>query len=101
MCCLFCLFVCLFAGHETRRGESEAMRKMLEKLGLRIVEMVDPGRLDGGDVLFTGKEFFVGQSKRTNEVRRNDPGQPLNIQYSSSTFRVGYLNWQLPSLVTR
>ncbi len=44
------------------------MKEMMEKLGLKIVEMVEPGRLDGGDVLFTGKEFFVGQSKRTNQV---------------------------------
>ena len=44
------------------------MKKMMESLGLKIVEMKDPGRLDGGDVLFTGKEFFVGQSSRTNEV---------------------------------
>ena len=44
------------------------MKKMMEKLGLKIVEMVEPGRLDGGDVLFTGKEFFVGLSSRTNEV---------------------------------
>ncbi len=45
------------------------MKKMMEHLGLKIVEMVEPGRLDGGDVLFTGREFFVGQSKRTNAVR--------------------------------
>ncbi len=44
------------------------MKQMMEKLGLRLVEMVDPGRLDGGDVLFTGREFFVGLSSRTNEV---------------------------------
>ena len=44
------------------------MKKMMETLGLKIVEMEEPGRLDGGDVLFTGREIFVGQSKRTNEV---------------------------------
>ena len=59
-------------GHGNRRGENGAMKRMMEKLGLRTVEMEDPGRLDGGDVLFTGKEFFVGQSKRTNAVRKRD-----------------------------
>jgi hypothetical protein len=44
------------------------MKEMVKKLGLRIVEMVEPGLMDGGDVLFTGKEFFVGQSTRTNKV---------------------------------
>ncbi len=39
-------------------------------LGLNVVEMVDPGRMDGGDVLFTGREFFVGLSQRTNEVSK-------------------------------
>lgn len=40
----------------------------MERLDLKIVEMTDPGRMDGGDVLFTGREFFVGQSQRTNKV---------------------------------
>lgn len=44
------------------------MKRVMEQLGLKVVEMVEPGRLDGGDVLFTGREFFVGQSTRTNEV---------------------------------
>ena len=56
------------SGHESRRGESVSMKKMMAQLGLKIVEMVEPGRLDGGDVLFTGKEFFVGISSRTSEV---------------------------------
>lgn len=44
------------------------MRAMMEKLGLNVVEMKPPGLMDGGDVLFTGKEFFVGLSTRTNKV---------------------------------
>ncbi|XP_010714264.2 N(G),N(G)-dimethylarginine dimethylaminohydrolase 1 [Meleagris gallopavo] len=46
----------------------EAMKKVLESLNLNMVEMVDENAtLDGGDVLFTGREFFVGLSKRTNQ----------------------------------
>ncbi|XP_057316436.1 N(G),N(G)-dimethylarginine dimethylaminohydrolase 1-like [Hydractinia symbiolongicarpus] len=33
----------------------------------KIIQMESPAQLDGGDVIFTGHEFFVGQSKRTNE----------------------------------
>ncbi|XP_044288392.1 N(G),N(G)-dimethylarginine dimethylaminohydrolase 1 isoform X2 [Varanus komodoensis] len=45
----------------------EAMKRALESLNLNIVEMTDDhATLDGGDVLFTGREFFVGLSKRTN-----------------------------------
>ncbi|XP_026776329.2 N(G),N(G)-dimethylarginine dimethylaminohydrolase 1 isoform X1 [Pangasianodon hypophthalmus] len=55
-------------GAESRRGETEAMKNALKALGLNIVEMTDESaRLDGGDVLFTGQEFFVGLSKRTNQ----------------------------------
>lgn len=44
------------------------MKAVMENLGLRIVEMKEPGCMDGGDVLFTGREFFVGISQRTNKV---------------------------------
>lgn len=45
------------------------MKEALGKIsGLSIVEMTDPARMDGGDVLFTGREFFVGLSDRTNQV---------------------------------
>uniref|UniRef100_A0A8C0IJ99 Dimethylarginine dimethylaminohydrolase 1 n=2 Tax=Chelonoidis abingdonii TaxID=106734 RepID=A0A8C0IJ99_CHEAB len=46
----------------------DAMKRALESLNLNIVEMTDENAtLDGGDVLFTGREFFVGLSKRTNQ----------------------------------
>ncbi|XP_071421142.1 N(G),N(G)-dimethylarginine dimethylaminohydrolase 1 isoform X3 [Pithys albifrons albifrons] len=49
-------------------GKVEAMKRVLESLNLNIVEMVDENAtLDGGDVLFTGREFFVGLSRRTNQ----------------------------------
>ncbi|RXN11975.1 N(G),N(G)-dimethylarginine dimethylaminohydrolase 1 [Labeo rohita] len=49
-------------------AETEAMKTALTELGLNIVEMTDESAtLDGGDVLFTGREFFVGLSKRTNQ----------------------------------
>lgn len=50
-----------------RRKETAAVKKILEELKLRVVEMTDENAtLDGSDVLFTGREFFVGISKRTN-----------------------------------
>ncbi|KAF5901433.1 N(G),N(G)-dimethylarginine dimethylaminohydrolase 1 isoform X1, partial [Clarias magur] len=55
-------------GALSRRGETVAMKNILKKLGLNIMEMMDESAtLDGGDVLFTGQEFFVGLSKRTNQ----------------------------------
>ena len=35
------------------------MKAVMEKLGLKIMEMRAPGRMDGEDVLFTGKEFLL------------------------------------------
>ncbi|XP_044157980.1 N(G),N(G)-dimethylarginine dimethylaminohydrolase 1 isoform X2 [Bufo gargarizans] len=46
----------------------EAVKKALQDLQMNVVEMTDEtATLDGGDVLFTGREFFVGLSKRTNQ----------------------------------
>ncbi|XP_010080815.1 PREDICTED: N(G),N(G)-dimethylarginine dimethylaminohydrolase 1-like, partial [Pterocles gutturalis] len=53
---------------ENEQEKVEAMKRVLESLNLNIVEMVDENAtLDGGDVLFTGREFFVGLSRRTNQ----------------------------------
>ncbi|KAH1018778.1 hypothetical protein HUJ05_006481, partial [Dendroctonus ponderosae] len=49
---------------------TETIRVVLKKeLDMPIIEMSDENaRLDGGDVLFTGREFFVGISYWTNEA---------------------------------
>lgn len=50
-----------------RRGEEEAVEKVLEQLnGYKIVHIDAPGTMDGGDILFTGKHLLVGLSHRTN-----------------------------------
>lgn len=54
-------------GHSSRRGESIRIKKALLDVGLSVLEMEEPATLDGGDVLFTGKEFLVGLSERTNQ----------------------------------
>ncbi|XP_056596833.1 N(G),N(G)-dimethylarginine dimethylaminohydrolase 2 [Triplophysa dalaica] len=57
---------------QQRRSEAEAVRRVMNELGLTVVEMGDEeggsggATLEGSDVLFTGKEFFVGISKHTN-----------------------------------
>ncbi|XP_067830062.1 N(G),N(G)-dimethylarginine dimethylaminohydrolase 1-like [Heptranchias perlo] len=50
-----------------RRKEVETVKCILEELKLRVYEVKDEkATLDGSDVLFTGREFFVGISKWTN-----------------------------------
>ena len=58
-------------GHPTREGESAKMQETLEEMGIEThhLQKIDPrATLDGGDVLFTGREFLVGLSRRTNKV---------------------------------
>lgn len=55
-------------GAASRLGEADSTAAALESLGLRVIRMAHPGRLDGGDVLFTGREFFVGLSARSNRA---------------------------------
>lgn len=46
----------------------DTIRSILSKeLNLPMIEITDPkAKLDGGDILFTGREIFVGVSQRTN-----------------------------------
>lgn len=57
-------------GSPNRAKETENIRTVFKKeLDIPIVEIADANaKLDGGDVLFTGKEFFVGLSPWTNEA---------------------------------
>ena len=57
----------------SRKRETRLMRPVLEELGLQIIEADDPdAQMDGGDVLFTGREFLVGLSRRTNAVSTHE-----------------------------
>jgi dimethylargininase len=50
-----------------RLKEVDIIRTILRREGLSIVDIKDPlATIDGGDVLFTGREFFVGLSRTTN-----------------------------------
>ena len=65
-------------GHPSRRGETKAIRDILEKFQMEIIQMIEPAMMDGGDVLFTGHEFFAGLTKRTNQE---------GIQFLRDTFQ--------------
>ena len=70
-------------GHVSRKAETITIKEALESLGLQTIVMENPAELDGGDVLFTGKEFFVGLSKRTNNegvraLKDAFPGYPVH-----------------------
>ncbi|MET0736023.1 MAG: dimethylargininase [Microbacterium sp.] len=54
------------AGAESRRGESATVRSAIAGSGLELAEIVEPGTLDGGDILKVGSTVYVGASSRTN-----------------------------------
>jgi dimethylargininase len=59
--------VITWMGASERRGEEVQVKAALLKAGIqRVFEIQPPGFLDGGDVLYTGKDLFVGLSKRSN-----------------------------------
>mmetsp|Transcript_21654 Transcript_21654/g.69730 ORF Transcript_21654/g.69730 Transcript_21654/m.69730 type:complete len:272 (-) Transcript_21654:11-826(-) len=55
-------------GHPSRRPEVAAIREALQSIGYTVHSTEEPATLDGGDVLFTGEELFVGLSSRTNDA---------------------------------
>ena len=69
----------------SRRKEASIIKAMLRKEGLNIIEMNDPQAvLDATDVFFTGREFFVALSKRTNiegakKVAASFPDYPVSL----------------------
>jgi len=56
-------------GEASRRGEEKDVKLLLQGMGYQISEIVEPGTLEGGDVLVTDfGVIFVGLSKRTNSA---------------------------------
>ena len=53
-------------GAEERRSEVIAAERSVRDAGYRVVRIVQPGTLDGGDVLKFGGTVYAGQSGRTN-----------------------------------
>lgn len=50
-----------------RRGETAGAERAVRDLGLRVVQ-IEPGTLDGGDVLRAGDTAYVGLGGRTNGI---------------------------------
>jgi dimethylargininase len=53
-------------GAERRRPEVIAAERSVRRAGYRVVRIVEPGTLDGGDVLKFGGTVYVGRGGRTN-----------------------------------
>lgn len=67
-----------------------------KELDIPIVEIADANaKLDGGDVLFTGKEFFVGLSQWTNEAGAKAVAAAFP-EYPCVPIKVSLLHYNMP-----
>jgi len=55
-------------GAPARRAEVPGVAGILRSLGLRTVQIREPGTVDGGDVLQAGHTVYVGRGGRTNSA---------------------------------
>ncbi|MEV0894114.1 dimethylargininase [Promicromonospora sp. NPDC050262] len=60
------LMVLTRPGALSRRGEIESMRPVAEATGREVAEIIEPGTLEGGDILKVGRTVYVGRTARTN-----------------------------------
>ena len=72
------------SGATGRRGERAGVREAVEAHGYRVVDVVEPGTLDGGDVLKHGHVVWVGVGGRTNpagveQLRRAWDGHRVEV----------------------
>ena len=66
--CLRDAAIVLRPGTETRFGEAAHMLPVLEQRFDHVIELSGDGFIDGGDVLLTDTEAFIGLSERTNQA---------------------------------
>ena len=64
--CLPELAVLMRPGAPSRLGEVAHMAPILRGLFDTVLEIMEPGFIEGGDILVTSKEILVGRSARTN-----------------------------------
>ncbi|KAI8491147.1 N(G),N(G)-dimethylarginine dimethylaminohydrolase 1 [Branchiostoma belcheri] len=84
---------------KTRRKEIDTIERVLTDLGLEVHRMRDEkAMLEGGDVVFTGQEFFVG-----NSVCSNRAGQAILAEtfpeYPVHSIRLDYPKFHLKGVI--
>jgi dimethylargininase len=73
-------------GAPSRLGEIQLIREAILKYRAEVMQIVEPGSMDGGDVCQADEHFFIGISARTNVEGARQLGAILNAHgYSSST----------------
>ena len=60
--------ILLRPGAPSRRGEVEAIKQPLGEIFDRLISLPEFGLVDGGDVLVTENDAFIGRSERTDQA---------------------------------
>ena len=80
-------------GTASRLGETEAIERVLRQHFEWLHTIREPGTVDGGDVCEAGDHFFIGVSRRTNEVGANQlAGFLAEFGYSSTLIDIRNLS---------
>lgn len=58
-------------GAQSRRGETEDMKNILEKYYQNIEHISSPGTLEAGDIMMVDNHYYIGLSERTNKEGAN------------------------------
>ena len=53
-------------GAPSRKGETAKIKTVVDKFYSSIEKILDPGTVDGGDIMMVGNHFYIGLSNRTN-----------------------------------
>ncbi len=67
-------------GAASRQGEEKAVARALAPLFPRLDAILEPGTLEGGDVMLADGRFYVGLSSRTNREGARQLGEILGRQ---------------------
>jgi dimethylargininase len=73
-------------GAPSRLGEIQSIEKAVLEYRTEVMQIVEPGRMDGGDVCQADEHFFIGISARTNPEGARQLSAILHAHgYTSST----------------
>jgi len=76
-------------GVKSRKGEEVSVHEVLKKYYTNIVNIKEPGKLEGGDTLRVNDHFYIGLTKRTNMAGANQLIEILKkFGYTGSTILV-------------
>ena len=94
-------YVKLNLGIETRKGEERWMARILDSLNEPCAgEIIEPGTIEGGDVILCGSVAFIGRTQRTNGKGIEQLSRILHkMDYDVRTVKLPDINLHLDQVI--